>query len=73
MPLTGVGGPALYHVPLPLVVAATLTLLPASFRPSFYCRPSVVIRVRRRRHPVRRADGPSFIASHLESCPEESA
>ena len=72
MPLTGVGGPALYHVPLPLVVAATLTLLPASFRPSFYCRTSVVIRVRRRRHPVRRTDGPSFIASHLESCPEES-
>ena len=72
MPLTGVGGPALCHAPLPLVVAATLTLLPASFRPSFYCCTSVVIRVRRRRHPVRRTDGPSFIASHLESCPEES-
>ena len=71
MPLTGAGGPALRRAPLPLV-AATLTLLPASFRPSFYCRTSVVIRVRRLRHPVRRTDGPSFIASHLESCPEES-
>ena len=71
MPLTGVGGPALYHVPLPLV-AATLTLLPAPFRPSFYYRTSVVIRVQRRRHPARRAGGPPFIASHLEPCPEES-